>query len=75
MATPSPTRDTMLMAYCATSVKRDRSITSAIPPTTASAPTPTGSEAATSDPKTNSSTANVSGAESTSLRWRSAASA
>ena len=73
MATPRPTRVTMLRAYVETSVKRARSSVPATPPTTAAAPTPTGKRAATRVPKTINSRISETGMEVVSARVRSAA--
>ena len=46
MATPVPMSEQTLIVYCAMSVTRERAVTMATPPTTASPPTPTGRVAA-----------------------------
>ena len=71
MATPVPTREATFTAYCATSMRRASRNTAATPAATEMPPTPTGSTAATREPKTSSSTATVKGAEYTSARMRS----
>ncbi len=61
----------MLSAYCDTSVNRLRKNVPARPPRIVSAPTPSGSPAATSEAKMRTRSTSVTGRVTNSARWRS----